>query len=234
MKTRILLISLFVLGMSLNNQTFAEDEKRDVATFSEVSLKIPATLHIEQGSKQSVEIIAKSSTLEEIITEVKGRTLVIKFPNKNYFWKKFEPGKIEIHITVPEIDGLSLSGSGDIIAGEVETRILDLAISGSGDILIDELKASRVSTSISGSGDITIKGGGVADDLSVSISGSGDVNAAGFEAKDVVVRISGSGNGLVKSNGSLKARVAGSGNIKYKGNPNIDSSIAGSGRLKKM
>ncbi len=234
MKTRMLFFSLFILGVFLFNPASAKDDERKVPTFSEVSLKIPAILYIEQGSKQNVKITAKSSTLEEIITEVKGRTLNIKFPNTNYFRKNFEPGKIEIHISVPEIDGLSLSGSGDIIAEEIETRILDLAVSGSGNIIIEELKTNRVSASISGSGDITIKDGGVADDLSVSISGSGDVKAAGFEAKDVVVRISGSGNSYVKSNGTIKARVAGSGNINYKGNPNIDSSVAGSGRVKKL
>jgi len=234
MKIKILFINLVVFALLFCSSAIAKDGKREVPSFSEVSLRIPAKLYIEQGNKQSVEIIAKSSTLEEIITEVKDRTLIIKFPNTKYFWKNFEPGKIEIHVTVPEIDGLSMSGSGDIIAKEIETRILDLAISGSGDILIDELKAIRVSTSISGSGDITIKDGGVADDLSVSISGSGDVKAVGFEANDVVIRVSGSGNCWVTSNGSIKARVAGSGNINYKGNPNIDSSVAGSGRVKKM
>lgn len=234
MKVRIVFISLFILGTFLNNPAFADDEERKVSTFSEVALRIPAKVYIEQGKTQSVEIVAKSSTLEEIITEVKGRTLNIKFPNTNYFWKKFEPGKIEIHITMPEIDGLSVSGSGDIIAEEIESRILELAVSGSGDIVIDELDAKRVSSSISGSGDITINNGGVADDLSVSISGSGDVKAIGFEASDVVVRVSGSGNCSVSSNGSIKARIAGSGNVNYKGNPSIDSSVAGSGRVKKL
>lgn len=234
MKTKILFFSLFILGTFLYNPVSAKDEKRDVPTFSEVALRIPAKLYIGQGSTQSIEIIAKSSTIEEIITEVKGRTLNIRFPNKSYFWKNFQPGKIEIHITVPEIDGLSVSGSGDIFVEDIKTRILDLAVSGSGDIIIDELQVERVSSSISGSGDITIKDGGVADDFSVSVSGSGDVNAMGFEATNVVIRVSGSGNCSVTSNGSIKARVAGSGNINYKGNPSIDSSVVGSGRVKKM
>ncbi len=84
MKTRMLLFSLFVLGLFLYNPAFAKDEERNVPTFSEVSLRIPAILYIEQGSKQSVKITAKSSALEEIITDVKGRTLIIKFPNTNF------------------------------------------------------------------------------------------------------------------------------------------------------
>ena len=235
MKTKSLFFAIFILSIFLVNPVSAEDEERDVPSFSEIALRIPGKLYIEQGNKQSVEIVAKSSTLKDIITEVKDRKLIIKFPNKRVFWKNFEPGKIEIFITVPEINGLSVSGSGDIIAeSEIKTRILDLAVSGSGDIEFEKLDAERVKAAISGSGDIIIKDGGIADDLSVSISGSGDVKASGFEVRDVVVRISGSGNCSVTSNGSVKARVAGSGNVYYDGNPSIDSSVAGSGSVRKL
>jgi len=233
MKTKILFFSLFILGTFIYNPLFAENEKRNVSTFSEVTLRIPAKLFIKQGSVQSVEISAKSSTLEDIITEVRGRTLNIKFPKK-MFWNNIKPGKIEIHITVPEIDGLSVSGSGDIFAEEIKSRILDLSVSGSGDIVIDNLKTNRVAAAISGSGNIAIKDGGVADELTVSISGSGDVDAMGFEASDVSIRISGSGDCSVISNGKIKGRVSGSGDVNYKGNPSIDFSVAGSGRVRKM
>jgi hypothetical protein len=234
MKAKVLFLILLFIGTSLLTTVKAEDEERNVPSFSEIALRIPAKLYLEQGESQSVEIVAKSSTLKDIITEVKGRKLTIKFPAKNVLFKNFEPGKIEIFITVPEIDGLSLSGSGDIIAEQIETRILDLAVSGSGDILIEDLDAERVKATISGSGDIAIEEGGEADDLSVSVSGSGDFKARGFEAKDVVVRVAGSGNCTVTANNSIKARVAGSGNVYYDGNPSIDTSVAGSGRLKKL
>lgn len=226
---------LVVLGLLLVNPLLAENEDRDVPSFSEIGLRIPGKLYLKQGNTQSVKIEAKSSTLEEIITEVKDRQLTIRFKSKNYVFKSFTPGKIDIYITVPEVDGLSISGSGDIIAeDEISSRILDLAVSGSGDILLEDLKADRVKSSISGSGDIIIKDGGEATDFSASVSGSGDVKAGGFEAKDVVVRIAGSGNCTITANRSLKARVAGSGNVYYNGNPSIDSSVAGSGKVTKM
>ncbi len=234
MKIRILLISLFVIGLFAVNQVNAQSEERNVSSFSEISLRVPGKLSLEQGQKQSVEIVAKTSTLEEIITEVKDRKLIIRFKSKNYF-RTFNPGKIEIFVTVPEIDGLGISGSGDIIAEDkIKTRILDLAVSGSGNIKLDDLSAERVKANISGSGDIIINDGGIADDLSVSISGSGNVKAGGFEVKDVAITIAGSGNCTVLSNGSLKARIAGSGNVYYNGNPAIDTSVAGSGSVKKL
>lgn len=233
MKQKILLLGIILLGISVLNPLLAEEEERNVPSFSKIALRISGKVYLEQGEKQSVKIIAKESTLEDIITEVKDRTLNIRFPN-NYVFKKSNPGNIEIYITVPEIDGLTVSGSGDIISEEVKTRILDLAVSGSGDINIDDLTVERIKASISGSGGINIGDGGVADELSVAISGSGNFKANDFEANEVSVTISGSGNCSVTSNGSVKARIAGSGNVYYKGNPSIDSSVAGSGKVRKM
>lgn len=232
MKTKltsfITIIALF-LGLNLK----AETEERELPSFSEISLRVPATLYLEQGKKQSFEVLAKSSTLEELITEVKGRELIIRFKATNYIWKDFEPGKIEIYITVPEIDALTLSGSGDIINdGSIETRILDLSVSGSGDILLDDLKAERVKASISGSGTIELAGDGTAEDLSVIISGSGNYNGLDFKAKDANVKIVGSGKARLHADKHLKVRTAGSGDVVYKGNPLIDQSIVGSGKVK--
>lgn len=234
MKTKILFLGLLLMGLFTVNTVQAEEESRKVEAFSEIALNISAKVYLTQGDVQSVRIVAKSSTLEEIITEVNGRRLNIRFPNKNFFKRNYNPGKIEIYITVPEVGALAISGSGDIVAKELKARILQLAVSGSGNIDIKELDSKKVKASISGSGNINVGKGGVADELSISISGSGNFNGKSFEADAVTVHTSGSGNASVKSNGSVKARVAGSGNIYYGGNPSIDSSVAGSGKVRKM
>ena len=232
MKTRLITIAT-ILALFVTIAASAENEEREVPSFSEISLRVPAKLHVEQGETQSVEVVAKSSTLEELITEVKGRELVIRFAAKNYLWKSFTPGKIEIFITVPEINALSISGSGNIINdGPVESRILDLSVSGSGDIVLDDLKSNRVKVAISGSGSVELSGDDTAEDLSINASGSGNFKGIGFMAQDVKVKLAGSGNAEVSAEKNLNVRAAGSGNVTYKGNPLVDQSIVGSGQVK--
>jgi hypothetical protein len=231
MKSRILFFTILMVGLFVASPVLAKDEIREVAPFSKISLRISAKVYVEQGDNQNVKIVADPETLEEIITEVKDRTLNIRFPNNDIF-KRWDPGKIEIYITVPEVDGLTVSGSGDIVSNDINTRILDLVVSGSGNIKLEKLAAEKVDASISGSGNINIKEGGVAEELNVRISGSGNVDARGFEAKNVNVQTSGSGNCSVVSNGSVKARISGSGNVYYSGNPSVDSSVSGSGSVK--
>lgn len=233
MKTRlataITLFAFVLTGLSLR----AEEQNRKVDPFTEISLRIGANVHLEQGAKQNLEIVAKPSTLDEIITEVKEGKLIIRFPNKNYLWSTFQPGEITIYITTPEINGLGVSGSGDIIAeDEIKTKILDMAVSGSGNIKLSELNAERVVSAISGSGNILVAGKTAAQDLSVTISGSGNFKGLNYSADDVTIKIAGSGNVGVEANNNLYVRLAGSGNVTYKGKPSIDQSIAGSGTVK--
>lgn len=229
-------VMLFVLfSFAVANQAIAEEEKRDVPAFSKISLRIPGVLYVEQGEPQSLEIEAKSSTLEKIITEVRGDELIIRFENRSFFWQNFNTGDIKIHVTAKEIEGLAISGSGDIRAhNKLNTGEMDMRISGSGDITLAELNAEKVNASISGSGDIRIADGGNARNLSISVSGSGDVDASGFEAENVSIRVSGSGNSSVYATEELEIKVSGSGDVYYTGNPAINSSVSGSGSVKKM
>lgn len=231
-KWSAILFALFTLVVV--NQAIAEEEKREVPTFSRISLHIPGVLYVEQGGPQRLDIEAKSSTLERIITEVRGDELIIRFENRTFFWRNFNTGDIEIHATAEEIKGLAISGSGDIRARkELNTRDMDLRISGSGEITLAELNAENADLSISGSGDIRIEDGGNARNLTISLSGSGDVDASGFEAERVSVRVSGSGDSSVHATQQLEVKVSGSGDVYYSGNPEINSSVSGSGSVKK-
>jgi hypothetical protein len=235
MKTK-LAATLFLLAFIFSGfQVMADKQSRKVDPFSEISLRIGAKVHLQQGEKQNLEIEAKSSTLEEIITEVKDGKLIIRLPNKNFFWNTFNPGEITINITTPEIDGLSVSGSGDIVAdNEVKTKNIDLAVSGSGNIKLSELSAARVITTISGSGNISVAGKTTAQDLSVVISGSGNFKGLDYSSEDVSIKVSGSGNAGIEAKNNLNIRLSGSGNITYKGNPQIDQATSGSGSVKSV
>jgi hypothetical protein len=235
MKTKLRLLMVAIGIVLLHIASFADNEDRKLPVFTEISLRVPGKLYIQQGDVQKVTIDAKSSTLNDIITEVNGRALIIRFPAKNYLWKTFDPGSIIIHVTIPEISGLNVSGSGDIIGeGTLSALIMDVIISGSGNINLPDLKVERIKTVISGSGNISLNGSKVASEFTGTISGSGNIKAQNLEAEEVKVTISGSGNCSVKSNGHCNVRIAGSGSFYYNGNPSIDSTIAGSGNVKEI
>lgn len=202
-------------------------EIRDVDQFSAISLAISADVYLIQGSPQKVEIEGDKASLQEIETVVSTGKLKIK--TKDFFHGNI--GKINIYITVPEINALSVAGSGDIKAQSViKTDELDLNVSGSGSIHFKELNVREVSATITGSGDMDIASGEAQNELEVVITGSGSFSGKGFSAQEVNVNITGSGSAKVWAVKELDTNITGSGDVEYKGNPQVDANSTGSGR----
>jgi len=232
MKSRLITLVAILVIAGTQLLIAQSSQKREVSAFTEISLRIGANVHLKQGEPQSVEVKCSESTLAKLITDVSDRKLVIRYPNDSWF-SKWNPGPVDIYVTMPQIDALSISGSGSIFSeGKIESRILDATISGSGDIKLVDLKAEKVSASLSGSGNIHLFGKQNASELKAAISGSGNIKAIEFPVDNVDVKISGSGNCWVNCTKKLDIKLAGSGNVTYRGNPSVDSSIAGSGKVK--
>jgi len=229
-KTVAIYFAIFTL---LNIQCSAapnqHGQDRKLPSFNELILGISGEVHLKQGPVQKVEIVASDKILELIETEVKGTALHIKWNT----WNVSCHENIKIYITMVDVKGVRVSGSGNVTADELITSDnIDLSISGSGNINMKDLKAESIKSSISGSADIMIDGANQVNTMNASISGSGSIKAQDLPVKNVEVSISGSGNCMVKATESLQARIAGSGDIYYKGSATIDGKVSGSGKIK--
>ena len=112
-------------------------------------------------------------------------------------------------ITAASLDGVEISGSGDVDAREIDAEAFDARISGSG----------------------KIEASGVAGSLVVDVSGSGNYSGEALVASVGEASVSGSGRAVVNVTDQLEASVSGSGNIEYLGDPEVDASTSGSGSV---
>ena len=227
MKINMLKSFFSIIFIAATLMAFGQDkEERDVSSFTGVSLGISGDLYLTQGSPQKV-LIQADNDLDEIETQVKDGVLRIKTDK----WNSRIKG-VKIWITMPEVEALNVSGSGDIIAeSPVNTDEIDLKVSGSGTIDVAELKADEIGAAISGSGDLKLAGS--ADEMDLRISGSGSVYASGLEVDECGIKISGSGSCKIDVAGELDASISGSGRVTYYGNPQIDARVSGSGKVRK-
>jgi hypothetical protein len=212
-------------GKSVQGSGNITTQARDVTKFSKVHLKGSGKVFLTPGEKQSLEIKTDDNIMPLIETEVSGNKLTISHGNHH-----LRPTSFEVYITVKRLEGVAISGSGDVTGeGRFVSDTFYAEISGSGDMDL-EIETGDLASKISGSGSIDLTG--KADDYTVSISGSGEINAFDVDAKNVSVKISGSGDCRISASESLDARISGSGDVFYKGRPRINTKISGSGSLK--
>jgi hypothetical protein len=232
MKRGIILSAFLVAVMVATGFTYGQSntkETRDLKGFTRVSYGVSGNLYINVGPEFKVVLEGDKSLLDEIITEVADRKLVIRKDN----WKLHFYDRINVYITMPELNGLGVSGSGKAeIKDALKAEDLDLTVSGSGRILTADVEAANLNCDISGSGNISLEGNGSITKAGISISGSGGYMGETAKIGTLDIDISGSGNCSCNVTESLRASVSGSGNVTYLGNPKIDARVAGSGRVR--
>ena len=200
-------------------------QTREVAKFSHVRLKGSGRVFLTPGQTQSLEIKTDDNIMPLIETEVSGNKLTISHGNN-----RLRPTFFEVYITVQKLEGVGISGSGDIVGTDrFVTDSLYVEISGSGDMDL-EVETDLLENKISGSGSLQLAG--KAEEYTIAVSGSGKIDAFDVVAKYVSVKVSGSGDCRISASESLDARISGSGNVYYKGRPRINTNISGSGSLK--
>ena len=219
---------LFLIGCSgrVQGNGNVTSETRNVSGFDNVQLQTIADVVLTQSETYALTIEGEENIIAEIETAVDGNTLVIK-TEPTVIIDPTEP--VTIQLSMPNIEKLSVTGSGSLIANEVNTNSLDLSVTGSGDLEIDTLDAQTLAARVTGSGNIEL--GGEADNQDVLISGSGDFNGDGLFSETAVVAVTGSGKATVWVNNSLDASVTGSGDIDYFGDPQVDQTVTGSGDI---
>ncbi|HCC71567.1 MAG TPA: hypothetical protein DEQ09_10525 [Bacteroidales bacterium] len=223
-------LSLILAVMLTAGFTYSQEkENRDVADFTGVAFGVAGKLILEQGNNFRVTLEGDKDYLDKIETIIRGDRLVIRHER----WYSFGINKkVTVYVIMPEIEDLTVSGSGMLIAeGAIRTDDLDINVSGSGNIELADLNAESVDCSISGSGSIELNG--EAEEGEVSISGSGNYDGRDFKINSMDVSISGSGTCRALVNEDLEARISGSGDIYYDGSPRVDARVSGSGKVRK-
>lgn len=202
----------------------------DVSGFTGVKNGFACHVTLIQGAAYRVVAKGQSNILDNIKYDLGDQALSIRYdrPVK-------KAAKVEIEITMPELDLVTLSGSGSIECANHFSDLDDMQvrISGSGRMFLD-VEAEDITNRISGSGSIRLKG--TAEHIEAQISGSGQLKASDLQAESGKFMISGSGNAYVNVSKELEASISGSGNVRYKGGNNVrvQSRVSGSGSLHQM
>ena len=181
-------------------------EAREIGSFDRVAVEGSGEVFIEVGPASSLEIEAEDNVMAVLTTEIRNGRLVLSVEEGNSLRNVETP---IYRITTPDLAGVSIAGSGDVVVDGVDTTEFTVDIAGSG----------------------YVQPTGSAGHISVSISGSGDYDGASLSAATAEVSIAGSGAVVVNATDALDVSIAGSGDVVYLGDPTVTQSIDGDGRV---
>jgi len=207
-------ISLLFISCSKDRLTASGDkitEERSPGSFTGISGSGSNPIHVVYGADLKVILKGSDNLIPRFKTKVMSNVLYLEYEQTSV-----RQDDIEVFITMPLIDRVSLSGSGEV---EIKGQFPD----------VDVFK-----TSISGSGEVEVDEPFNAGETKVDISGSGNADLEKLNTKTADIDVSGSGDVKIKVQDLLKVKISGSGKVYYWGSPQVNSNISGSGKVIKL
>jgi putative autotransporter adhesin-like protein len=203
------LIAAAVAALALGGCAIDDDgprtaQTRDIASFTRIDNRDSVHVRLHVGEPQRVRVRGGKKVIDNVHTEVRDGTLSITFDHHG-----FGNGDVVVEASVPKLEGIEATGSGDVDADGIDTDTFEVRSNGSADIAAKG-KTGR---------------------LALDLSGSGGADLAGLTARDARVAVGGSGDAEVRADQRLDVHVNGSGDVRYHGEPALTRHLDGSGEL---
>ena len=195
---------VMVTGCDIADDGPTTTRTRDLPKFTRVVNHGSVDVRLRVGEAQRVQVRAGEKVIGDVRTEVRDGALEVRFDHSGLL-----VDDVVVEATVPRLDAIEVTGSGDVEAHGIKARAFDVVSDGSGDADL----------------------AGVADRLVLDMDGSGDADLGHLAVQDADVRVGGSGDAAVRADERLDVAIDGSGDVRYDGDPALTRRLNGSGDL---
>lgn len=227
-----LISAIIAISGCISSQTSGSgnviNQTENVSGFDQVVLNGTGTLIITQGDNESLVVEAEDNVIPNINTEVTDNQLKIEL--KSYAINPTKP--IKYHLTVKDLNSVTISGTGKIESDSLNTTKLTIKIDGASEGNIADLNVDQLIIDINGAGKLNIAG--TATNQTIKILGAGNYSANNLTSKSASIDINGGGIATLRVSDILDVIINGAGDISYIGNPEITKQISGAGNIQQV
>ena len=198
----------------------------DLSGFDSIALMGSDAVIVTRGDTFAVTASGDAETLDQLVLRVRNGSLEVR-RRSGMHWGGGNSRHITVRVTMPELSGVSVAGSGDFTANRLGGERASISVAGSGDVTLTGVEAGALDISLAGSGNVTATGAATSAD--VSVAGSGDVASPQLSLTTADISVAGSGNVLMRVTGTADVSSIGSGDVVLTGGARCSTSQVGSG-----
>jgi hypothetical protein len=209
MATAALLLSAcnFVIPGAVVGSGNVVTESRPVSGFTKVDLSGVGDLSIDVNGSEALTIEGDDNILPLIVTEVRGDTLHIGFKERTPIQRV---SRLRYTLSAQQLNGLTISGAGNVTANNIDTPSLEVVTSGAGRINMSGKATNEV----------------------ITLTGAGSFEGENLLSETARVSTSGVGRAIVNASKTLDVNISGAGAVEYIGSPQVTRQISGVGSVK--
>jgi hypothetical protein len=181
-------------------------QKRQISPFTSISTEGAFEIEVTCQKDPSLEVEGDDNVLEFVTTEVHGNELRLK-NSKSYSIS--EP--VRVKITVPNLEGLSVSGAGRIDIKDMKNEKFEIDSNGAPNIIVS----------------------GTTKTVDIDSNGAGKIDTHNLHASRAVVDSKGVSRIDLDVKEQLDITVSGPSTVTYRGDPVVNKTVNGPGKVEK-
>ena len=179
------------------------------------SVEVQGAVDVEISQGDTAELLLRGApaSLNPEPFHVRGQTLVLGAGAGS----GKTVGGVAFKLTLPTLDSLLISGSGDVFVRALEVANFSLRVNGSGDAHLFALHADTARIDMRGAGDVQVAELSV-QELHLRLSGAGDIQLGPLQAESLQAVLNGAGDIAVADAGrsaAVAVTVVGSGDVNF-------------------
>jgi hypothetical protein len=181
-------------------------QKRQISSFTSISTEGAFEIEVTCQKDPSLEVEGDDNLLEFVTADVRGNELRL---SSSKSFSTSEP--IRIKITVPNLEGLSVSGAGRIDIKDMKNQKFEIDSQGAPNIIVS----------------------GSTNTIDIDSSGAGRIDTQKLHASRAVVDSKGVSRIDLDVSDQLDVTVSGASSITYRGDPVVHKTVNGPGKVEK-
>ena len=213
-KLALLFLLLSLLAAGCHHEMRAEikgsgkrvTQKRQISPFTSISTEGAFEIEVTCQKDPTLEVEGDDNVLEFVTAEVRGNTLRLK-SSKSY--STGEP--VRFKISVPNLEGLSVSGAGRIDVKDMKNEKFEIDSNGAPNIVVS----------------------GSTKTVDIDSNGAGKIDTHNLRASRAVVESKGVSRIDLDVSEQLDATVSGPSTVTYRGDPVVNKTVNGPGKVEK-
>ena len=181
-------------------------QKRQISPFTSISTEGAFEIEVTCQKDPSLEVEGDDNLLEFVTADVRGNELRL---SSGKSFSTSEP--IRIKITVPNLEGLSVSGAGRIDIKNMKNEKFEIDSQGAPNIIVS----------------------GSTNTIDIDSSGAGKIDTHNLSASRAVVDSKGVSNIDLDVSQQLDVTISGASSVTYRGDPVVNKTVNGPGKVEK-
>ena len=181
-------------------------QKREISPFTSISTEGAFEIEVTCQKDPSLEVEGDDNVLEFVTVEVRGNELRLK-SSKSISTR--EP--VRFKITVPNLEGLSVTGAGKIDIKGMKNEKFEIDSSGAPNIVV----------------------AGSTNTVDINSSGAGKIDTHYLRASRAVVDSKGASHIDLDVTSQLDVTISGPSTVTYRGDPVVNKTVNGPGKVEK-